>query len=322
MIKNFKKIIVILACFVAVSVNAAPADTIIITEVQYNPAGSEAEAEWFELFNPTDSEVSLDGWTIEEDAGPFYTFQSISIESGEYLLIVNDTASFNGDFPTITPDVDMAGMGCFNDTECLRLNNTGTDNLTLRDGDVASGSIIDFVSWGDAGFASSGNGESICRDSSEDTDTAADWVDDCIPSPKSGDYEFNEPVSGNNSSRKRGGSIRFICGDPSADNYNNTRFGRHRSSRCKYSEKENSVSDVVKPKCNLSYTTQLGYGSSGVSVKLLQSCLNQRGFNAGIEDGIFGSQTEASVFRFQSSYDLLPNSGIADIITLVFLGFK
>ena len=305
-------------------VSAAPANHIIITEVEYNPSGPEAESEWFELFNPTNEPINISGWTIEEGGGSYYEFSGVTINSGEFLVVTNDTIGFNVEHPDVTPGVDMDASGCHTDTDCLRLNNTGSDYLILRNGSVAAGAIVDEIMWGTGGFASAGNGESICRNTSEDTGTDTDWDDDCVPSPGTGDYDFtqpNEESSGSEStSSGRSGSIRYVCKDETASNYNGTRFGRHKPSHCKYSEKENSMPEVVGLKCNLSYTTQLAYGSSGASVRLLQSCLNQRGFDAGMEDGIFGSQTEASVLRFQSSYGLLPNSGIADVITLIFLG--
>jgi hypothetical protein len=41
------------------SVNVTGA-AIVINEVEYDPIGNESEGEWFELFNPTGSSVSLE----------------------------------------------------------------------------------------------------------------------------------------------------------------------------------------------------------------------------------------------------------------------
>ena len=167
---------------------ATPAgDNIIISEVEYNPSGSENEAEWFELFNPTKDTIDIGGWTIQEGYTYYYTFPlSTTIASGDYLLVTNDTTAFQSEHSGITPDLDMSGTGCYSATRCIRLNNSGNDELTLRDGPPATGNDIDYVIWGPGGYASANEGESIYRTSSVDTDTSADWGTTASPSPGSG----------------------------------------------------------------------------------------------------------------------------------------
>ncbi|MGQ4645724.1 peptidoglycan-binding protein [Lyngbya aestuarii] len=60
-------------------------------------------------------------------------------------------------------------------------------------------------------------------------------------------------------------------------------------------------------------------GDRGPAVKKLQEELRRRGFNPGPIDGIFGSQTEVALRRFQRTYRLYGN-GIADARTLAALG--
>ena len=42
------------------------ADHVVINEVEINPTGLDTASpiEWVELYNPTDSEIDLGGWTI------------------------------------------------------------------------------------------------------------------------------------------------------------------------------------------------------------------------------------------------------------------
>ena len=175
----------------------AAADHIIITEVQYDPDVIENLAEWVELFNPTPDPVDIGGWTLKEFAGFWYTFPaSTIIPSGGYLLVVNDTVAFNNpaNHPTITPDIDMDGPNCFGATQCIRLNNVGGDQLTLEDDQPGLGTVIDFVGWEGVPPTWNGVGNdnfSICRATSDDTDTPADWVDDCTPDPGTGSYAFD-----------------------------------------------------------------------------------------------------------------------------------
>jgi len=196
-------VVVLLSVFLASSALAAPGgDNIIITEVEFDPSAAENEAEWFELFNPTTAPIDIGGWSIAEGSGPppqSYTFPpSTIIPSGGYLLVVNDTAGFNVEHSGIVPDLDMEGPNCYGAgptyPECLRLNNSGTDELTLRDGPVLTGTTIDYVSWGSGAYADANNGESICRSTSDDTDTATDWLDSCTPSPKAGTYALSNDL--------------------------------------------------------------------------------------------------------------------------------
>jgi len=149
---------------------------------------AENVAEWFELYNPTDHSIDIGGWTAKELAAYYYTFPAATIiNSGDYLLVVNDTAGFNAEHAGIVPDLDMEGPNCYGGgTECLRLNNTGSDELTLRDGPIATGNTIDYTVWTHSGNPDADNGESIMRSSSTDTDTVGDWLSDQVPSPGTG----------------------------------------------------------------------------------------------------------------------------------------
>ncbi len=126
---TFFSILFLLAGVESIFVSASTlGDNIIITEVEFDPAGNENEAEWFELYNPTETPIDIGGWTIEEGSVYFFTFPNTTIiPAFGYLLVVNETADFNATYPTITPDIDMGGAGCYTDAECLRLNNTGND---------------------------------------------------------------------------------------------------------------------------------------------------------------------------------------------------
>jgi hypothetical protein len=54
-------------------------------------------------------------------------------------------------------------------------------------------------------------------------------------------------------------------------------------------------------------TANLMPGSRGEEVKWLQQSLNKLGYNAGAEDGIFGSRTQAAVIAFQKANGLVPD---------------
>jgi len=48
-------------------------------------------------------------------------------------------------------------------------------------------------------------------------------------------------------------------------------------------------------------------GDEGEDVKKIQHWLNEHGYNAGKEDGIFGDETRAAVIQFQGEKSILTN---------------
>lgn len=48
-------------------------------------------------------------------------------------------------------------------------------------------------------------------------------------------------------------------------------------------------------------------GAEGKEVKELQRWLNDHGYSAGEEDGVFGDRTRAAVIQFQGEKDILTN---------------
>jgi len=164
-----------------ITVTAAP---ILINEIEYDPTGSESEWEWIELYNPIGNVVSLSGWTLTEWGGSNYTFTWwVTISALWYLLVWNDAAEFALVYSG-SLDIDMQDSdspGCFNDTDCLRLNN-GWDSLTLTDNTAAT---VDTVEWEQWIWSSVvwDEGKSICRTSVTDNDLPSDWTSNCIPTP-------------------------------------------------------------------------------------------------------------------------------------------
>jgi len=167
------------AILVTRTVNVTAA-ALLINEVEYDTPWNENEAEWFEIYNPTSWVVNIENWTITEavwtTSNKTYTFWDIDIPAGWYLIVTNETADFNLVYPSVTPDVDMPGTQYFN------LKNTPSDELELKD---LNGNSIDFVSWEDTAWWWDLEAVDlpICRLLVPDTDTDADWSDECIPTP-------------------------------------------------------------------------------------------------------------------------------------------
>jgi len=121
------------------------------------------------------------------------TLRSIASES--FLLLVNDTAVFNSEHPWIVPDIDMEktdSPSCVSNWECIRLNNTAWDSLTLKD---ETGTIIDYMAWEDLdGFDLNGDAWfSVCRRNLNDTNSDSEWSNNCNPTPGTGTFVTQFP---------------------------------------------------------------------------------------------------------------------------------
>ncbi len=79
----------------------ASVPNIVINEIMQNPAAvDDDKGEWFELFNPGDSDVDINGWVIKDDGTDYHTIDNggpLVISAGGYLVLgINDTLAVNG----------------------------------------------------------------------------------------------------------------------------------------------------------------------------------------------------------------------------------
>ena len=162
-----KAFYVILTLFLLINVtNWSLANTagtnVIISEVLYDAPNSDATEEWIELYNPTTSAISLNGWTVSDNAGSFTLSGSIPAQG--FITIARDSAAFQALY-SITPTLVMGNA--------LALSNSG-DQVDLRD---ASNSQVDYVAWEGyaAGWTVSAVNTVIHRDTDVDTDSPSDW---------------------------------------------------------------------------------------------------------------------------------------------------
>jgi len=94
----------ILTCITPSLSQAASVSDLLITEIMANPAAvSDTNGEWFELFNPTSDNISLEGFLLSDDGGNSHAFSNaggnLLVGSGEYFVLArNDNALTNGNF--------------------------------------------------------------------------------------------------------------------------------------------------------------------------------------------------------------------------------
>lgn len=115
-------------------------DHLLISEILFDPAGSDSGAEWVELYNPTNLAINITNWDIRSKSGNTVTFNFTStIIPPKSSIVVGDNATkFNstyGFFPDIDGTKHISGFSFTN----------SNDFAQLRD---SSNVIIDEVSWG------------------------------------------------------------------------------------------------------------------------------------------------------------------------------
>ena len=168
-----------------------PEGKLLITEVLYDlgpEQGSEPSNEWVEIYNGTNAQVDLTGYSITNNNGSDILPGTVIVPADTYLLIIATGSSTSTlefwDVPATAVVVTLP-----NATIGGGLTNTNGWVLLAN---VAS-TTIDMVAWGETGTTTEGFGEvvpdvaaghSIARNPvTVDTDTNADWIDRETPTP-------------------------------------------------------------------------------------------------------------------------------------------
>lgn len=114
----------------------AATDHVVISEVQIS--GAAATDDFIELYNPTDSNVDLNGYRLVKRTAAGTTDSSIKAWSSETMIPAHGYYLWanSGWTPAVTPDTTTA-------------SSIAADNgIALRNGPADTGDIIDSVAWG------------------------------------------------------------------------------------------------------------------------------------------------------------------------------
>lgn len=159
----------------------ASSPALLISEVLYDPLGTEPNEEWIEIFNNTSSPMELTDWTISDNNSTDVISPTVTIPVGG-CVVVAASEDFYTNYPDFTGDIVFIADGKIGNG----LGNTG-DRLTLKDGE---GTVIDQMSYGtdttvfDPACPDVAAGHSLERSpANADTDTAEDWIDQEFPNP-------------------------------------------------------------------------------------------------------------------------------------------
>jgi hypothetical protein len=173
---------------------------LLISEVLYDPSGTEPDEEWVELYNGGGSVLDLTGYKVgdEETYGGtegMYRFpDGAHLVSGGVIIIANRASAFEASFGFM-PDYELVesipgvpNLLKYSDWSggSVYLNNNGDEVLVLDPADV----LVDAVSWGDSTWAFDPSAPDVDQGHSlerrpvyQDTDSATDWVDQPSPLP-------------------------------------------------------------------------------------------------------------------------------------------
>jgi hypothetical protein len=181
---------------------------LLITEVMYNPPGSEPGPEWIEVYNRSTETLFLEFIKIGDsetpgDAEGMYLFpQEAVITPGGVKIIANRASIFSQNFGFL-PDFELADSSLIVPNMrkykswaggVINLNNRG-DEIVLLDHDD---SILDSLSWGNSAEAFINpipivdEGHTIERRPADtDRNNAADWWEQTNPRP--GTVDLSSP---------------------------------------------------------------------------------------------------------------------------------
>ena len=147
-IKKVSSCLVMLAILTSVISGVMPAgvatsstgtgDSVIITEIMYNPEGTDANHEWIELYNNDTKAINITGWKFYE-SGTNHTLTlakgNMTIPVGGYAIIANNATMFLIDHPA---------CNCTVIDSSFSLNNTVGEYIALRN---ATLDVIDDVTY-------------------------------------------------------------------------------------------------------------------------------------------------------------------------------
>ncbi|MHC4441941.1 MAG: lamin tail domain-containing protein [Planctomycetota bacterium] len=157
---------------------------IVIDEIMQNPAVvSDNVGEWFELYNPTENAVDLEGWTIRDNDYDSHVINNggpLPVPAGGYLVLGrNGNPATNGG---VSVDYVYSGINLHNKN----------DELLLLDGTLTE---IDRVEWYDGSNFPEPNGATMTlKDPALDNNIGINW---CESSIAFGAGDFGTPGADN-----------------------------------------------------------------------------------------------------------------------------
>lgn len=106
---------------------------LIISEINFDPNGSDTDREWIEVFNETQNSIDLSQIKFFENNvnhGIDSVSGDVNIMSGEYVVVVQDLNKFKIDFPSYSGKIFQSSFSLSNSGEILSLKSKEGNTLT------------------------------------------------------------------------------------------------------------------------------------------------------------------------------------------------
>lgn len=200
-----------------VAANGISSGDVVINEIMQNPdAVTDANGEWFELYNATADAINLENCLISDSGSNSHTIEnSLIIPAGDYIILAkNDDFSINGGV-NIDYKYSNFTLGNSDDEIILTCNEIEIDKVeydggpefpdpngysmiladSSLDNNIGSNWCVSISSYGDGdlgtpGIQNDSCGEEQCDDTDEDG--ICDDVDNCPNTPNPGQEDADE----------------------------------------------------------------------------------------------------------------------------------
>jgi len=143
---------------------------VVLNEIQYNPSRTANPGDWVELHNPTSASISLDGWSLHDEANVYPIPLGTVIPASGYLVLCSDLSAFSAQFPATANVVGGFGFGFSGGGERVELH--------------APSGIHDSVEYDDAPpwpVGPDGNGTTLeLIDAATDNALATSWAESSV----------------------------------------------------------------------------------------------------------------------------------------------
>lgn len=127
---------------------------VVISEVMFNPSGTEPDAEWIEVANTTAMDKSLSGLVLEDGASPVNTHTigaNVIVPAGGYVVLVASKAA------AATAQIPAAAIVYEYGTNSILLGNSKSGSIALLRGATE----IARAHYGALGLGGAANGQSV-----------------------------------------------------------------------------------------------------------------------------------------------------------------
>ncbi|HYW97267.1 MAG TPA: CotH kinase family protein, partial [Bacteroidales bacterium] len=110
----------------------ASENPVVINEINYKSSPDSDSKDWVELYNHTTTQTDVSGWVLSDDTDDhqFVIAPGTVMDSGTYLVLCRDTASFSDIYPEVKTIQGDLGFGLSSSGEYVRLY---TSTMRLED---------------------------------------------------------------------------------------------------------------------------------------------------------------------------------------------